>query len=34
VVHAAGFGAAERASILGGNAEGVFRIRHDCWRRG
>lgn len=34
VVHAAGFGAAERASILGGNAQGVFRIRHDCWRRG
>ena len=34
VVHAAGFAAAERASILGGNAQGVFRIRHDCWRRG
>ena len=33
VVHAAGFGEAERASILGGNAEGVFRIRHDCRRR-
>ena len=34
VVHAAGFGAAERASILGGNAQGVFRIRPDCWCRG
>ncbi len=34
VVHAAGFGAAERAAILGGNAQGVFRVRHDCWRRG
>lgn len=34
VVHAAGFGAAERASIFGGNAEGVFRIRLDCRCRG
>jgi len=34
VVHAAGFGAAERTSILGGNAQGVFRIRPDCWCRG
>ena len=33
VVHAAGFGAAERESILGGNAQGVFRIRPDCWCR-
>jgi len=33
VVHEAGFGAAERASILGGNAQGVFRIRPDCWCR-
>jgi aminocarboxymuconate-semialdehyde decarboxylase len=33
VVHAAGFDAAERASILGGNARGVFRIRPDCWCR-
>ena len=30
VVHAAGFGATDRASILGGNAQGVFRIRRDC----
>ena len=34
VVHAAGFGAAERESILCGNAQGVFRIRPDCWCRG
>lgn len=34
VVQAAGFGAAERDSILGGNAQGVFRIRPDCWCRG
>ncbi len=33
VVHAAGFGAAQRASILGGNAQAVFRIRRDCWCR-
>jgi len=33
VVHAAGFSATERASILGGNAKGVFRIRTDCWCR-
>ena len=33
VVRAAGFGAAERESILGGNARGVFRIRPDCWCR-
>ena len=33
VVHAAGLGAAERESILGGNARGVFRIRPDCWCR-
>jgi aminocarboxymuconate-semialdehyde decarboxylase len=33
VVHAAGFGPAERASIFGGNARGVFRIRSDCWCR-
>ncbi len=33
VVHAAGFAAAERAAILGGNAKGVFRIRPDCWCR-
>lgn len=34
VVHAAGWGEAERAAVLGGNAQGVFHIRHDCWRRG
>lgn len=34
VVQAAGFGAPERAAILGGNAQGVFRIRRDCWCRG
>ncbi len=33
VVHAAGFAAAEREAILGGNARGVFRIRPDCWCR-
>jgi aminocarboxymuconate-semialdehyde decarboxylase len=33
VVHAAGFAPAERAAILGGNAQGVFRIRRDCWCR-
>jgi len=33
VVHAAGFGAAERAAILGGNAQRIFRIRPDCWCR-
>ena len=33
VVHAAGLGAAERESILGGNVRGVFRIRPDCWCR-
>jgi aminocarboxymuconate-semialdehyde decarboxylase len=33
VVHAAGFSASERESILGGNAKGVFRIRRDCWCR-
>jgi len=34
VVHAAGFGECERAGILGGNAQGVFRIRPDCRCRG
>lgn len=33
VVHAAGFAETERAAILGGNAQGVFRIRRDCWCR-
>lgn len=33
VVHAAGFADTERAAILGGNAQGVFRIRRDCWCR-
>lgn len=33
VVHAAGFGEPERAAILGGNAQGIFRIRADCWCR-
>jgi aminocarboxymuconate-semialdehyde decarboxylase len=33
VVHAADFAAPERAAILGGNAQGVFRIRRDCWCR-
>jgi len=33
VVHAAGFAPAERAAIFGGNAQGVFRIRRDCWCR-
>ena len=34
VVHAAGFGEAQCAAILGGNARNVFRIRADCWRKG
>jgi aminocarboxymuconate-semialdehyde decarboxylase len=34
VVQAAGLGEPERAAILGGNAQGVFRIRPDCWCRG
>ena len=34
VVQTAGFGAAEGEAILGGNAQGVFRIRPDCWCRG
>jgi aminocarboxymuconate-semialdehyde decarboxylase len=34
VVHAAGFAPAERAAVFGGNAQGVFRIRRDCWCRG
>jgi aminocarboxymuconate-semialdehyde decarboxylase len=33
MVEAAGLAPAERASILGGNAQGVFRIRPDCWCR-
>ena len=33
VVQAAGFAAAERDAILGGNAKGVFRLRPDCWCR-
>ena len=34
VVQAAGFAEPARAAILGGNAQGVFRIRPDCWCRG
>lgn len=33
VVHAAGLGKADIGAILGGNAQGVFRIRPDCWCR-
>ncbi len=33
VVQAAGFGERERSAILGGNAQGIFRIRRDCWCR-
>jgi aminocarboxymuconate-semialdehyde decarboxylase len=33
VVQAANFTAPERSAILGGNAQGVFRIRRDCWCR-
>ncbi len=34
VVHATGLGEQERTAILGGNAQGVFRIRPDCRCRG
>jgi len=33
VVHAAGLGESDTRSILGGKAQGVFRIRPDCWCR-
>jgi len=33
VVHAAGLGESDTKSILGGKAQGVFRIRPDCWCR-
>ena len=33
VVHASAFDGGQRAAILGDNAQRVFRIRPDCWRR-